>query len=118
MILETKYKKQIWICNIAFSMQQNIDTKRRDKLTRYRQLAFEMRERRPGNTFVPIIIRALGGGMWKTMNELTKQFMKQELIVKTAAKMEKIILMDSETLLRKVFSALVQSDTEENRPSS
>ena len=29
--------------------------------------------------------------------------------------MQKTILMDSETLLRKVFSELVQSDTEENR---
>ena len=75
-------------------MQQNIDTKRRDKLTRYRQLAFEMRERRPGYTvtFVPVIIGALGGGMKKTMDELTKLITKQELVVKTAAEMQKTIL--------------------------
>ena len=40
LILETKYEKQIWICDMACPMQQNINTKRRDKLTRYQQLAF------------------------------------------------------------------------------
>ena len=54
-------------------MQQNMDKKRRDKLTQYRQLAFEARERRSGYTvtIVPLTTGALGGGMKKTMNELT-----------------------------------------------
>ena len=56
--------------------------------------------------------------MKKTIDELTKLLTKQELVVKTAAKMQKTILMDSETLLRNVFSGLVQSDTEENRSFS
>ena len=118
LMLETKYEKHIWIGDMACPMQQNIDTKRRDKLTRYRQLAFEVRERRPGYsiTFVPVIIGALGGGMKKTMNDLTKLFTKQELVVKTVSETQKTILTDSETLLRKVFSELVQSDIEENRP--
>ena len=101
-------------------MQQNIDSKRRDKLMRYCQLAFETRERRPGYTvtIVPVIIGAIRDSMKKTMNELTKLLIKQELVVKTAAKMQKTILMDSETLLRNVFYGLVQSDTEENKPFS
>ena len=65
--------------------------------------------------YVNGIIGALGGGMKKTMDELTKLLTKQKLVVKTAAKTQKTILMDSETLLRKVFSGLAQSDTEENR---
>ena len=83
---------------------------------RYRQLAFEMREKRPGYTvtIVPVIIEALGGGMKKTTNELTKLLAKHELVIKTAAEMQKMILMDSETLLRKVLFGIVQSDTEEN----
>ena len=42
-----------------------MDTKRKEKLTKYRQLAFETRERRPGYVIevVPVIIGALGGGM-------------------------------------------------------
>ena len=65
--------------------------------------------------YVKRIIGALGGGMKKTMDELTKLLTKQKLVVKTAAKTQKTILMDSETLLRKLFSGLAQSDTEENR---
>ena len=53
--------------------------------------------------------------MKKTMNDLTKLLTKQELLVNTAAEMQKTILMNSETLLRKVFSVLLQSNTEENR---
>ena len=79
-----------------------------------------MRERRPGYTvtIVPETVGALGDGMKRTMNELTKLLTKQELLVKTAAEMQKTILMDSEMLFRKVFSVLVRSDTEENRPFS
>ena len=75
-----------------------------------------MRERRPGYTvtIIPVIDRALGGGMKKTMNGLPKLLTKLELVVKTAAEMQKTLLMDSETLLRKVFSGLVQSEKEEN----
>ena len=94
LILETKCEKKIWICDRACHIQQNIDTKRRDKLTRYRHLAFEMRERRPGYTvaIVPVIIGALGGGMKKSMNDLTKLLTKEELIVKNAAEIQKTIL--------------------------
>ena len=35
LILELRNEKQIWICDMACPMQQNIDTKRTDKLTRY-----------------------------------------------------------------------------------
>ena len=87
---------------------------------RYRQLAFEMRERGPGYTVTIVLVTfvVLGGGMKKTMVELTKLLTKQELVVKTAAEMQKTILMNSETLLRKVFSRLVQSDTKEKRSFS
>ena len=59
LILETKYEKQIWICDMGCPIEQNTDTKRRDKLPRYQQLAFEIRERRPGYTvtIVPVITK-------------------------------------------------------------
>ena len=91
-------------------MQQNIDMKWREKLRWYRQLAYGYTV-----TIVPVITGDLGDGMKKTMNELTKLFTKQELAVKTEAKMQKTILMDSEALLRKVFYGLAKSDKEENR---
>ena len=44
LILEDKEKKKIWICYMACPQQQNIATKQLEKLTKYRQLAFETRE--------------------------------------------------------------------------
>ena len=72
------------------------------KLTRYQQLAFETTERRPGYTvmIITVIIKALGISLKKKINELIKLLTKQELVVKTATKMPKTILTDSETLLR------------------
>ena len=32
LILEMKYEKKIWICDMAYPMQKNIDTKWRDNL--------------------------------------------------------------------------------------
>ena len=119
-MLEMQVEKQIWICNIVCPMQQNIDTKWRDKLIRYEQLPLEMRERSLGYTFMvlPIIIGALGGDMKKKIKKSSKVLTKQEKVVKSAAKMQKTTLMDSETLLGKVFSGLVQSGIEENIPFS
>lgn len=42
--------------------------------------------------------------------EMLKLFTKQELVVKTAEKMQKKILMDSETLIQKALSGLVQTE--------
>ena len=48
LILEMKEDKKILICDMACPQQQNIDTKRMEKLMNYRQLAFETSERHPG----------------------------------------------------------------------
>ena len=57
LILQVKNEKQIGICDMACPMQQSIDAKRTEKHTRYRQLAFATRKRRPGYnvTIVPVI---------------------------------------------------------------
>ena len=56
------------------------------------------------------MIGDLSGAMKKAMNESTKLLTKQELVAKTAADMQKTILLDNETLLRKVFSRLSDTD--------
>ena len=38
--LEDKAKKKIWICNMACPQQQNIEAKRLEMLTKYKQLAY------------------------------------------------------------------------------
>ena len=47
LILKEKGEKHIWICDMACPQQHNLETKRAEKLTKYQQLAFEMRERGP-----------------------------------------------------------------------
>ena len=116
LILEEKEKKKIWICDMACPQQHNIETKRLEKLTKYRQLAFEMRERRLGYEIivVPVIIGALGGSIRKMMSDISRIFEKDEVVKKTAADMQKTVLMDSETTLRKVLSGLIQRDDTTN----
>jgi hypothetical protein len=114
LILEDKEKKKIWICDMACPQQRNIDTKRLEKLTKYRQLAFEERERRPGYEIVvvPLIIGALGGGMRQITKDMAKVFENGELLKRIVGEMQKTVLMDSETILRKVLSGLVQQEDE------
>ena len=47
-VLEDKERRKIWICDMTCPQQANIAAKRNEKVTKYRQLAFELRERRPG----------------------------------------------------------------------
>ena len=58
LVLEDKEKKKIWICDMACPQQANIAAKRNEKVTKYRQLTFELRERRPGYniTIVPVVL--------------------------------------------------------------
>ena len=55
---------------MACPAQANIANKRREKLQKYQQLAFEIRERRVGFMveIVTLLIGCLGGGMEKLKN--------------------------------------------------
>ena len=110
LILEDKVQKKIWVCDMACPQQRNIETTRVEKLTKYRQLAFEMRERRPGYEIVvvPVVIGALGGGMKQAIMDIGKILANEDLVRKTAYEMQKTVLMDSETITRKVLSGLIQ----------
>ena len=112
LILEMKEDRKILICNMACPQQQNIDTKRMEKLTKYRQLAFETKERHPGDVIkvVPVIIGALGGGMKMLKTELKMVFNDQELVDKIAGEMQRMVLMDSESIIHRVISGLIQGD--------
>ena len=112
LILEDKKSKKIWICDMACPQQQNIEAKRLEKLTKYTQLAYELRERRPGHkiTVIPLIIGALGGGMKSAMVELSNVLNKNELAKQVAREMQKTLLMDSESTIHKVLSELIQGE--------
>ena len=96
---------------MACPQQQNIDAKRTEKLTKYR-LAFETRERRPDYdiTVIPVIIGAPGGGMKRFRTELKKMFQKNEHIDKIACEMQRTVLIDSESIVCRVISGLIQGE--------
>ena len=93
--------------------QDNIIEKERlEKRTNFRQLAFEIRERRTGFKVevVPLVISIFGEDLKEMLKELENMFEKDDLCERIGAEMQKTILMDSETIIRKVLSGLVQSD--------
>ena len=114
LILEDKEKKKIWLCDMACPQQRNIETERIEKLTKYRQLAFETRGRRPDYvvTVVPLIIGAPGGGMRQVAKDVGMIFENNDVTKKTICEMQKTVLMDSESTARKVLSGLMQEINE------
>ena len=96
---------------MACPQQRNILAKRLDKHTKYRQLAYETRERRLGYEFmvVPLMIGALGGGVKQIFSDMEKIFEDKNTLNKTICEMQKTALMDSETTSRKVLSGLIQA---------
>ena len=112
LILEDKESKKIWVCDNACPQQQNIEAKRLEKLTKYTQLAYELRERRPGYkiTVIPLMIGASGGGMKSVMVELLNVLNKNKLAKQVAGEMQKTIFMDSESTIHKVMSGLIQGE--------
>ena len=115
LILEDKEKKKIWICDMACPQQHNIETKSIEKLTKYRQLAFETRKRRQDYvvTVMPLIIGALGGGMRQVAKDVGMIFENNDVTKKTICEMQKTVLMDSEITARKVLSGLIQEINEQ-----
>ena len=63
-----------------------------------------MRERHPGYvvTVIPIVAGALGGGLTKTISELSKLITKREIVMRTVSEMQKTILMDNESIYGKL----------------
>ena len=60
-----------------------------------------------------MIIGELGGGMKMLKTELKTVFNDQELVDKIAGEMQRTVLMDSESIIRRVISGLIQGDEAE-----
>ena len=90
---------------MACPQEINIVEKRNEKQTKYRQLSFELRERRVGYNVVvvPLVIGALGGGVKETIQQIERIFGKGDWGKRIVGEMQKTILMDSESIIRKVL---------------
>ena len=82
---------------------------------KYRQLAFETRERRPVYEIyvVPVVVGALGGGIKALKVDLKKIFDNNKLLEGVVAVMQKAVLVDSESIVRRVITGLIQGEDKE-----
>ena len=89
--------------------------RRTEKFTKYRQLAFETRERHPGYEIymIPVIVEALGGGIKVLKFDLKKIFDNNELLEEMVAVMQKTVLINNESIVRRVMSGLIQRQDNE-----
>ena len=103
--------------------QENNVTNLDEKETKYRQFTFELRERRSEYKIyvIPVIIGALRGGIREAIYEVKKIIKQDDSSKKIVGEMQRTmkqlyrkycqdILMDSETIIQKILSGLVQID--------
>ena len=109
---EDKVGKRIWLEDMACPHEQNIEEKHWEKLNKDQQLAFETRGKRPGLyvEMIPMVIGCLGGGINKLQQQIDKLIWHEKETKWVARNIQKIVLMESEILLRKVVSNVVQED--------
>ena len=103
LILEDEEKKTILLVAMACPNEANRQVKREEKIKKYEQLCFELRERREGYTVkvIPIVIGCLGGDMKEFKTDMQKIFEyknKKELYT-TMREMQKTVLWESESMI-------------------
>ena len=108
--LEDGANKKIWIIDMACPQEHNISHKHREKLNKYQQLTFTTREKRPGYDveIVPLIIGCLGGGMKRLEEQVAKIMNDRKDVEGVCQNMQKTVLMESETIMKKFMSGIIQ----------
>ena len=109
LVLEDKEGKTIFLVDMACPVEKNIEEKISEKLRKYQQVAYEIRERRQGYRvwIVPLVIGCLGGGMEKVMQNAVKVFPEKHSVQRMCWEMQKVVLSESESILRKVLSGVI-----------
>ena len=111
-MIENDEEKKLWIMDKVCPDEKNTGEKHHEKLTKYQQLAFEMREKRPEYRveIVPIVTGCLGGGM-KQVECQVKKIIKDEGGARwTCNEMLKAVLFESESMMRKTLTGIIQKD--------
>ena len=103
---------EILLYDIVCLQEGNTEMKIEKKIDKYQQLAFETREKRMvyKAKIIPLVVGCLGGGIGKLLKNVFRVIgdqMKAERIVKN---MQKIVQMESETIMRKILDGIVVSE--------
>ena len=103
--LEDTAKKTILLIDMVCPNESNKEAKREAKMRKYQQLCFELRERREGYTVIviPMVIGCLGGGIneFKANIKRICDYHNDEELELIAREMQKTVLWESESLIRK-----------------
>ena len=62
---------------------------------------------------LPVVIGALGAGVKTLRKDLKKVFHNNELLDEVIAMIQKTVLMDSESIIHRVMSGLIQGEEDE-----
>ena len=108
--LEDTKERRIWLVDLACPQEDNIQAKEMEKRKKYQQLSFEIRERRPGYhvEVLPLIIGSLGGGVKRLELQIKKVIKDRNMARTITREIQKTVLMESETIIRKVISNIIQ----------
>ena len=109
--VELKRRKTILLYDMACPMEINIEKKRNEKLSKYRQIAFEIREKRKEHQeeIVQMIIGCCGISYKNALAAINKTIENEKQSFKITREIQKIVVNESESVLRKVLSALIQA---------
>ena len=108
--LEDKDKKMILLIDMACPNEANKEGKRDEKIRKYQQLCFELRERRGYMVkVIPLVIGCLGGGMSELKTSIKRIFesIADNELNNVAREMQKTVLWESESIIRKTLSGLL-----------
>ena len=109
LIIEDKLKKIKWIVDMKCPMENNKDKAFQEKVSKYSQLAFEFRERQPGYMVYisPLVIGCFGGVHSQLLEKIKAVFPEHFDCKAVVRDMVKIVVMESESIKRKIFSGLI-----------
>ena len=111
MTLEDSRKKDILLIDRACPNEINEDGKREEKIRKYQQLCYELRERRDGYKVkvIPVVIGCLGGGIKRLKDDIRELYIfnDEKDLHQISREMQRIVLWESKTIMRKIFSGLL-----------
>ena len=95
---------------MACPYELNIHEKKIEKLQKYQQWTLKLRKRREQYrvTVLPLVMGCLGGGIKQLTKDINVSF-KPEDLNSISSEMQKVVLWETETILRKITSGLIQS---------
>ena len=94
LILEDNDNRRIYIIDMACPMEMNIEKKAIENLQKYRQVAFETREKRKGYevSILLLIIGCMGGGIYQLKGQITELFADRNIVNEVVNEMSKIVV--------------------------